>query len=192
MELILVSVILSVVGMAVYTAFSNGIRLWKRVNQESPQKDASMFFAKISYDLRSLVRHSAVSFSGKPDSISFAAFVVSGTEEDTKKNLGMVSYYFEKKKDAVAREQSNYSQLYLSERGSVRWLLRGVDSLTFRYYCYDPENEEYIWLDAWDADEAPPGMKVDEALPLSVMVEIKLDECQDEKFRAIVPVPAGG
>ena len=47
-------------------------------------------------------------------------------------------------------------------------------------------------MDAWDADEAPPGVKVDETLPLSVMIEVGLDKYKDEKFRAIVPVPVGG
>lgn len=191
-ELILVSAILSVVGIAVYTALSSGIRVWKRINQESPQEDVSIFFAKMSHDLRSLVKHSTVSFSGGPDSISFSTFIVSETEEGMKRDLGMVSYRFEKGKDAISREQSNYSQVYLSEPGPARLLLRGVDSLTFRYYCYDPENEEYIWLDAWNADEAPPGVKVDESLPISVKVEIGLDGYQDEKFCAIVPVPVGG
>ncbi len=192
-ELILVSAILSVIGIAVYTALSNGIRLWKRINQEAPQEDISIFFVKISYDLRSLVKHSAASFSGGPDSISFPTFVVSETEEGImKRDLGMVSYYFGKEENVVSREQSNYSQIYLSKPGPARRLLKGVDSLTFRYYCYDPENEEYIWLDAWNADEAPPGVNVDESLPLSVKVEIGLDGYQDEKFCAIVPVPVGG
>ncbi len=191
-ELILVSAILSVVGIAVYAAFSNGIRLWKKINQELPQEGISIFFEEISYDLRSFVKHSTVPFSGGPDSISFATFVVSETEEGVKRDLGMVSYCFEKGEDAISREQSNYSQLYLSEPGPARRLLRGVDFLTFRYYCYDPENEKYIWLDAWNADEAPPGVNVDKSLPLSVMVEIGLEEYQGEKFCAIVPVPVGG
>ena len=118
-ELILVSVILSVVGITVYAAFSNGVRLWKRINQKSPKGDVNVFFAKISRDLRSLVRHSTVSFSGESDSISFATFVISETEEGVKKDLGMVNYYFEKRESTITKKRSNYSELYLDEPGSV-------------------------------------------------------------------------
>ena len=59
-ELVLVTAMLSVVGLAAYSAFSNGIRLWKRVNEEVIQEDINMFFVKISRDLRNLSRYSGI------------------------------------------------------------------------------------------------------------------------------------
>ena len=54
------------------------------------------------------------------------------------------------------------------------------------------EKSIFFRIYAWDADEAPQGVKVNETLPLSVKVEIELDEYQDEKFCAIVPILVGG
>lgn len=191
-ELIIVSVILSVLGFSVYAALSNGIRLWKRINQEVPQEDVNIFFVKMSDDLRSLIRHSDIVFSGKQDSISFATFIVSDAEESSKKDIGMVSYRLEKGERAVSREQSNYSQIYLSKPGRTRQLLSDVVSFKLRYYCYDSENEEYLWLDSWDADDAPPGVEVDKTLPISVRVEVGLRGYEEEDFSAIVAIPVGG
>ena len=46
----------------------------------------------MSYDLRNLVKHSAISFSGEPDSISFPTFIVSETDEGMKLTLDTDAY----------------------------------------------------------------------------------------------------
>ncbi len=192
-ELIIVAVILSILGVAVYTAFSNGIKLWKRINEEVPQEDINIFFAKISRDLRNLSRCSGIEFSGEPDSVSFPTIVVSEADEGVRKIIGLVKYAFDKEEKSVMSEQSDYSGLYQSEPGRTRTLVSRIDSLSFQYYCHDPDTEEYLWLKAWNKYEAPPDVKTENSLPLAVKVEIEPNGGNEgEKFTRVVTLPIGG
>ena len=193
-ELLLVAVVLAALGVAAYTALSGGIRLWKAVNRETPQKDMRLFFLKMSDDLRSAFKYSSMGFSGEPESVSFPTFVTSFAGEDAEERMGWVSYHFDAGGSSVVRTESDYSQFYVSKPGSVRPLVDGVASVRFQYYCYDPETESYIWMNAWSEEEAPsPGVEVDKTLPRAVKVEVELgDGYRGEIFSEVLPVPAGG
>lgn len=193
-ELVLVTAMLSVVGLAAYSAFSNGIRLWKRVNEEVIQEDINMFFVKISRDLRNLSRYSGIEFTGEPDSISFPSVVTHETEGGVMERIiGQVTYVFDENRRLITGGQSDYSELYQSKAGRARTLVDDIDLLSFQYYCYDPDSEEYLWLKAWNDTEAPPGVKTGETLPLAIKVEIEPNgDKKGKEFTRIVTLPVGG
>ena len=61
-ELCLVSLIASVIGLAVYFTFSNGMRIWQRANQKVVEEDLSIFFDRFALDVRSCLKFSGLGF----------------------------------------------------------------------------------------------------------------------------------
>ena len=69
-EVLLVSVLLSVVALAVFKAFSDGVGLWKRVNVELSDEDLEIFFSDVAIRLASAFRHGTVRFEGERERIA--------------------------------------------------------------------------------------------------------------------------
>lgn len=191
-EILLVTVTLSIIALAVYTTFDNGIKLWKKMTQDVLQEDINIFFSKISDDLRNSFRYSGIEFSGSEDSIAFAIpikFIIQGKVEN---GIGQAGYFFDKRTNSINRIQTNYSQLYLDKSGPVRQLVNDIKSLNFQYYCYDPRQEEYLWVDAWNEEQVPLEIKIDEHLPLAVKIEVESDDNNESgKFTKVVTIPVG-
>ena len=70
-ELVLVTAILGVIGMAVYGTFSNGINIWKQVTEDSAAEDITLFFEKISFDLRNSFKLTGIRFKGEKTQLAF-------------------------------------------------------------------------------------------------------------------------
>ncbi|HOW36417.1 MAG TPA: hypothetical protein PL155_08410 [Candidatus Omnitrophota bacterium] len=140
-EIFLVIGLLAAISIAVYSAFSGGLKVWQRAKGALAQEDIMIFLDKISYDLRNSLMYSQIRFEGKPQSISFGAIV--RTPVDLKKNpkgddytdeIGKVEYYFDGNKKNMYRRQANYSQA-INHRFSKEYLLsKDITSLKFQYY----------------------------------------------------------
>lgn len=193
-EILLVTVILSMVALAVYTTFNNGIKLWKRMSQDVLQEDVNIFFSKISNDLRNSFRYSGIEFFGVEDSIAFAIPGKFRVQEEVESGIGQVSYSFCKKTNTINRVRTNYSQLYLDKPGPIYQVVSNIRSLNFQYYCYDTQQEEYLWVDAWNEEQVPLPLevKIDEHLPLAVKIEVEFDDNNEsKKLTKIVTILVG-
>lgn len=173
-ETLLVTVLVAVVSLSMYALFNNGIKIWQRANQETPEEDVAIFLEKITYDLRNTFNFSKVRFAGTRDEIRLAAIVNSA--------VGEIIYSFDARRGVCNREQRDYSQSYEDEPGYMRGLLINAKSLNFRYYFYDDEKKEYLWQDEW----------LEEGLPLAVNVNLELNSgAKDYIFTKTISIPAG-
>ncbi len=176
-EMLIVTAMLSVVSLAVYATFNNGIKIWQRINQEMPAEEVDIFFEKFTSDLRNSLKVSNISSSGKEDEFELPALVNSRRLGMT---IGKVRYRFDYAKGALTRQRMDYSDIYNGESGIEEILLRNVKSLKFQYYIYDSEKQEYLWQDEWIKQE----------LPLALRIELELkNNDQTNKFIKTVSIP---
>lgn len=173
-EILLVTVILSIIGLSVYSAFNNGIKIWKRIARNVIQEDVSIFFEKISHDLRNSLQYADIKFEGTEERISFPTIIISNEQNLLKPELGCVTYFRDNKDNSLNRQQINYSQLYQNARLSdgqanqlSRSLLSNLEAITFQYYYYDIETDRYYWKSIWENEEY---------LPLAVKIKVEFYE----------------
>ena len=159
-ELIIVTALIAVVSLTIYSALNNGIRLWQRINNQAPEEDLNIFFDKFSLDLRNALKFDNIAFLGQTNRLEFATLV--NSPRLNKRTVGKVVYSYNFQKKALEREQRDFAQVYSGEAASIVQSLEGVRFLKFKYYFYDGQTKEYLWQDDW------PG----EGLPVAVRIEL--------------------
>ncbi len=179
-ELLLVVVLLSVVSLAMYAVFNNGIKIWQRINKRLPQEDVSIFFDKFSRDLKNSFKFSAIRFSGSVTSLEFATVINSPRLQKT--TVGRVTYSYDPQAEVLNRQQDDYSQVSGgSGEGSLIQSLNNIKSVKFQYCIFDENTKEYLWREEWTKDD----------IPLAVKIELEIaDGSQIRKFIQTVGIPA--
>lgn len=181
-ELLVASVIMSIIAGAVYVSFSSGIRIWNRVNQRIKQEHINIFMEKITSDLKNTFRFSQISFEGTEDSLKFATLVnVYELESEPRWPIVEVSYFLNKETNTVNRQIKNFSQIYKNEKGTIQKLLKDIHYLKFKYYFYDPRREDYFWQSEWNDNN--------EGLPIAVKVELGWKDNQTDRFIKTIAIP---
>ncbi len=177
-ELLLVTVLLSVVSLAMYAVFNNGIKIWQRVNRQLPQEEAVIFLDKFSRDLRNSFKFSTISFSGKETELGFATLLNSQRLQKT--TVGRVTYSYDPQAQVLNRQQDDYSQVYSGGEGSSVRSLSNIRSVKFQYCTFDKENKKYLWYDEWAKDD----------FPLAVRIDLEIDDGrQVRKFTQVFGIP---
>jgi len=180
-EIIIVSAMLGLISVAIYTTFSNGAKIWQRLNQNIAEEDLNIFLDKFTKDLRNSFKFSTISFLGQEERLEFAALVYSPTLNKT--SAGKIIYFYDPGQQSLSREQLDFSQIYNSEGPYIKQKLENIKSLKFQYYIYDPQKKEYLWQQDW----------AKENLPLAVKIEFEFDNgSQTNKFYKTVSIPVSG
>ena len=180
-ELIIVVSILSVVSLAIYATFNNGMKIWQRVNRQLPEEELDIFFEEFTRDLRNCLKFAVIGFLGREDRLEFAT--LTGSAGLKGRTVGQVSYLYEPAREMLIRRQRDYSQVYSDAEGKAEDGVRNIKSVRFKYYFYSKEKNEYYWQ-----EESLTG-----AIPLAVRIELELeDEKQLSKFARTVTIPIGG
>jgi prepilin-type N-terminal cleavage/methylation domain-containing protein len=180
-EILVVTVILSVVSLAIFTTFSNGIKIWKRINTEITGEDLFIFCDRFGFDLRNSFKFTGIKFLGKEDSLEFPTKV--NSPRLNAKTVGRVSYEYNPDARILIRRQTDFSGVYSAEEVPPKQSLKDIKNAKFLYYFYDKEKKEYVWLEEWSRDE----------LPLAVKMELEFaGQDKNNKFIRTFSIPAGG
>jgi type II secretory pathway pseudopilin PulG len=190
-EILLVTAMLSLIGLAIYSTLFNGITFWVRINQEQPAEDVVLFFEKISRDLKNTFKFTGIDFKGSGAQVSFPSIVKYQEKKVTLEGIGKTEYIFDGIKKTLNIRQSNYSEVYSGKSGYERELLRGIKSLKFRY-CYTLDQKQFIWADSWqDKEETSLGVVEVKKIPLAVRIEVEVEDGSfKRKFQRTVFIPA--
>ncbi len=135
-ELILVSSIMALVGMAVYGAFSLGLSVHNRVKADKPGNDIMVFTERIADDLRNLRPLPEFGFKGDPGRMTFhihnTRYLVLpiDTVDPAELPVLRVEYEYEPVSDSVVRRSYRYGSAV--PHSGVR-VLSGVGPVTFGY-----------------------------------------------------------
>jgi len=180
-EMLIVTAILSVVALAIYATLNNGIKVWQRVNSQSPEEDLNIFFDKFSLDLRNSFKFTGINFIGTIEKVEFSTLVNSPRLQ--KRTVGKLIYVYEPQNQILNRYQVDFAGVYSGEAGLVQQSLKNVRALKFQYYLYDKQNKVYLWQDDWSK----------ESLPLAVRVELEFDNgAEIKKFTKTIGIPITG
>ena len=158
-ELLISSVVISVIALAAYFGLAAGIRIWQRVNQKAEYEDLAFFLDRFGSDLRNCLEFSRLNFSGEKDRVSFAALL--NSPRLNKRTVGELSYIYEAQKGVLNRQERDYSHLYNQDEGIVRTALTDIKSLEFKFYVYDKAEKKYLWLEEFDRAGLPLAVRMD-------------------------------
>ena len=190
-ELLLVAAILAVVGMVVYGTFVRGVNIWSRVSQPDAAEDVSLFFKNIAYDLRNSFKMTGMAFRGAKTAVSFPTRIKRHNKGGVGDSIGEVAYSFDRRNKELHKSQSSYSEVYRKKPGRKRTLAKGISSLRFEYFIYDPKQMKYSWVSKWQEEDGPFGEEKEENLPLIVKIEVGIPKGHfDQKFVKTVPIPS--
>jgi len=168
-ELSVSTAILFLVAVAIYSAFFNGVRVWRRANiNRELERNISIVFTKFSIDLRNTFRFSKIPFEGADTAIFFPALVnTASLTEEPQYEVGRIVYFFDENKAALCKEIKTYPEVYKDvniEDKNVITSIPDVSSLKFSYCYKDVITGQYKWKDSWkkeEQDSIPQAVKVD-------------------------------
>ncbi|MCK5288146.1 MAG: prepilin-type N-terminal cleavage/methylation domain-containing protein [Candidatus Omnitrophica bacterium] len=142
-EVLIVTVMLPVISLSIYSAFNNGIKIWKRVNNPAIEEDVNIFFEKFNYDIQNSFKFEGIDFSGKHNMISFPTLVFS--DRMNNRTVGQVTYLYDISKRSIIKEEKDYSHIYNIKEGKRKNLLTNIKELEFSYCYYDKQEKKYYW-----------------------------------------------
>ncbi|MGE5197926.1 MAG: type II secretion system protein J [Deltaproteobacteria bacterium] len=180
-ELLVVTVMLAVISLAVFSAFSSGMKIMRRANRTLPQEDLDIMLDKFTSDVRNSLKFKDLRFIGTENSLELATLV--GSSWMRTPTIGRVSYSYDPDSGVFNREQADFSQIYGRDLNRVAQSVGNIKSLRFFYYWYDPVKKEFLWQAEWS----------NEGLPLAVRLEFDFDDAdQISKFTKTVSFPTSG
>ncbi|MCU0651245.1 MAG: prepilin-type N-terminal cleavage/methylation domain-containing protein [Candidatus Omnitrophica bacterium] len=159
-ELLVVTVIMSVISIVIYSTFSSGARIWKRTNSLDSNEDVNMFFDRFGQDVGNGFNFTGIAFEGKADRFQIPTIVTSARMGA--RSVGLAVYSCSDK--VLSRSVSDYSQIYEESQIPARNSLTGISACKFSYYQFDPEKKEYSWVEEWQKKSLPLAIRVEFAL----------------------------
>ncbi len=186
MEILIVVSLIAMTSVAIYSALSNGLRVWERSQQLVIEEDVAIFFDKFSQDLRNAFRYSMFKFEGGQQRITFPTIIHmladkrSGLpQKEYVDQPGKVEYYYDGLEDILYRRQANYSQALNGHFFKKRALIHGVEAVKFSYFYYAEGREIY-------------SPDVLETYPSRVEVEVEFSDKQGKKkMNRFIDIPLG-
>jgi prepilin-type N-terminal cleavage/methylation domain-containing protein len=184
-EILITSAILSLVGVAIYSTFANGLAIWKRANIiNQGGNNLRLSLEKINSEIRNTYNFSQIPFEGGREFISFPALIQD--EKDLHYRPGQISYIFDPGEGALFKEKRSYSQIYQDKPGKKKIAIEGLKDIVFSFCYFDSVSETYRWKDDWEAEEQ-------DSLPKAVRIEFILENGSGQKseFIRTIVIPSG-
>jgi prepilin-type N-terminal cleavage/methylation domain-containing protein len=181
LELIIVLAMFSFVSVAVYTAFSNGVRIWQRFSRIDNNQRTDIFLERFCRDVANAFKFKDINFTGTSEGLACPGLVLNTRSKIT--SVGRIIYFFDPEEKKISRFQQDYSQIYLQQKSEAGHSLPGVKSFALSFYTYDKQQKKYLWVSGWEAEK----------LPLAVRIEIETaDNINPVRITRTVDIPVGG
>ncbi len=179
-ELLIVTAIISVISLAIFSSFSSGLKIWKKVSSPVEDEETALFLERIGAELRGALLLRDPGFQGTEKRIEFPLVAYSRRME--MRTVGKAVYAFNADAGTVERSFSDYSAIFTGAQPTANAALRKVRKARFSFYGYDPAMKRYEWKDSW------PG----NGLPLAVKIELERQDkgAEGEALVRTFPLPA--
>ncbi len=185
-EMIVALTITASLGLAVYTTFAQGLRLWSRAAKGRSEWRISLFLDKLTNELRNEFADPKWDFQGDPTSLSFAT-VAHGGEDPKEQRFRdrpvYLRYGFNAQSGVVALQKFSFEDV-LSPKIPARPafpVLEKIRTFGLEYYLYDARAKGYRWKAKWNKN----------CFPGTVKVTIEPEEAGNHKVTRIIDTPAG-
>ncbi len=178
-EVLIVTLILSIISLAIFSTFSNGLKIYNRINSEFTLEDLVIFCDRFGQDLRNSLNFTGINFTGKDDEVEFAGILNSPRMQ--KRTVGRIKYAFDPSKESIIRFANDYSSVYSQEEAPIRHSLDKVKSCVFSYYYFDNQTREFAWLAEWGKD----------GFPVAIRMELEFKDNPESKLTRTFNIPVG-
>lgn len=186
MEMLLVTVLVSMTGAAVFSAFNNGLKLWRYSAQLTNEQDAAIALDRIGSDLRAVLPVSAINFNGTAMQMSFPAIILAPADKKSARasesladQIGAVQYRFDPAERKILRRQATYGQALKKQWGPEQEVAKGIDELVFQYYEGDQKEEAVK-------------SSIEAKVPAGVMMQMHIQgEGPDRRLKRYFAIPVG-
>ena len=192
-ELLVSITIVSLVSIAVYSIFANGISAWRRGNENKTYaRNIRLTSEKMARELRNVFKFSVIALEGTEDSVMFPALISSNPDDEddypeTCYEVGRTAYFYDKAKDALCREDRAFFELMDEEEiGEGKVLIQDVSALEISYCYLDNATGTYKWKSDWKKEEQ-------DSIPRALKIEIcfKKGAIKKDKFSRVIFIPIG-
>lgn len=153
-EMLIVTAILGFVTLTLYSALSNGIRVWQRVRQPAAGEEVVLFLEKFTIDMRNAFAFKGLSCKGETTMFESATIVTSPRLQNT--TVGKVSYIYNKDSKTLRREIYDYSAVVNGDAPQSSNIISGLEDFTFQYFMFDSQKKMFVWVDEWDGQIGLP------------------------------------
>ncbi|OGW79806.1 MAG: hypothetical protein A3G33_02855 [Omnitrophica bacterium RIFCSPLOWO2_12_FULL_44_17] len=165
-ELLIAVSIISFLGVVIYSALSQGLKIWKRTTVEKPEINVELMLEKFASDLRNASNNSIGRFAGEEKAVRF---LVLGTSLKSPENEGgipmpyQVRYEFDAGKGIFRKVQTDYRDLLYQtgEKAGIEVEKINLKDCRIRYYYYNAEENSAIWKSLWQEECLPRAVKID-------------------------------
>ena len=190
-ELFISTAIMFLVAIAIYSAFANGVKVWRRANiSRQLERDVNIMLTKLTRDLRNTFEFSGIPFEGTESVISFPAIINSDSlTKEPQYEVGRIIYFFDEGKTTLSKESKAYPLVYGNEDVEDKYttsLISDMSDLTFSYCYRDNVTGEYKWKDLWEKEEQ-------DSIPQAVSIDfvLKKDEGENVSFSKTIFISIG-
>lgn len=160
-ELILAASLTAIIGLTIYATLGQAVKVWVRLTPSKGVEDAQIFMEKFVQDVRNARQGEGGNFFGTKDELSFFTSVDSFSENPAFRfNLGDTAYQFSEDAGTVSVSRRNYSQAYEQRDLPPTSTLSGLKNVTFSYYGFDPDEEQYSWQEEWVKKGYPIAVRI--------------------------------
>ena len=186
-EVLLVAGMFALISLAVFNAFSNGLKLWARGQHVMVEGDTAIFLDRIAEDLRQTVIISGIPFKGDSTQLSFPAIILAPTDNNGSRakeglgsQMGAIRYTFDPAEKKIFRSQAVYGQALKEQWSYPIEVASLIEDISMRYYF-----------------KADKGLEIkdqmDQGIPVGVMIDVQfLVEGQVFHMRRFLIIPVGG
>ena len=173
-ELVIATVILTVVVVSVSSAFSVGIKAWRRGTQGHDIQKVRLALLKIQKELRSSFFFSRAAFRGTASEMTFPLCI----PEENASEIYIITYRVDEGEGAagakaLVREKRVFTENSQDGDEPVREQVFPVKTIGFKYaYGLKDGHNEFEWQDLW----LPESQK---SIPLAIKISFQLANSDD-------------
>jgi prepilin-type N-terminal cleavage/methylation domain-containing protein len=159
-ELLIVTSIIGIVMVAIYSSFISGMQLWQRSkNLNQAGFRVILGLEKFSANLRQSLAFPQIGFSGTGQEISFP--FLDG------RDIVKISFKFDPEGKSLQRSQEKYGGILTGKELSAKVFIAGIEEADLSYYYFDNVSQKYLWQEEW---------KSSDGIPLAVRLNIKYND----------------
>jgi len=148
-EMLLVSILFSVIGVVIASSFLSGMRIWDRVrNADYTKNDTLLSLEIIAKDFRQAIDTSFIDFEGAQDTATIATI-----HNDS---IVRVTYLYDVTDSALIKYTSTLVDIVDSDDAIPyveKNVINAIDSFSFSYGSLSEESSGLIWEDTWSGED---------------------------------------
>jgi prepilin-type N-terminal cleavage/methylation domain-containing protein len=152
-EVLVVTVIVAVISLAIFSTLDSGLKIWRRVHATSADEDMAIFFLRLGSDVHNAFSYGNQTLAGTSSEVEIPSSEVTPA--------GTVSVAYDHTARRVCRRLKTRSQTEERADGTLSSCLGDVERLELSYYANATDTQDRVWVDAWRKSELPLAVRVE-------------------------------